>query len=527
MNGTVPDWSDRQPTADLNETVPDWSDRQPTADLNETVPDGQIDNQQLISMKPFLIDASSNSDLQTCNNCKVIKCPEGFYYNKHLAKCVDVDECASNKHFCSQKCINKQGSYDCECFGPLYRLARNNRRCYRTDNESVVFFLAHSHSVWNITYNAKSQLKLVPSNRAEKVAMFDYDLKEKKLYYVDLTRNSIQYVNLLDRNRVHIIQNHDIEGTEGIAIDWIHRNLYTLRYKQLHVQRLDGLYRALLYDGFFQLPRALVAYPSIRELFASDWGVKPFIVRLAMDGTQAKKIVTESLVWPNALAIDYFAERLYWADAFRDVIEMANLDGTGRRNVISDDKLVPHVFGLTIFDDTIFWSDWTRRGILFANKLTGQNSTRLMETVLPPYSLKAYHPFMQMEAPNICEVTTCQHICVPKLDGSGQQCLCAEGFIMHESGLCEPNCTKHQLLCSRPDHKCLNLIYRCDESYNCRNGDDEMECPVSICMHDERMFPCRDNRKCILRSQRCDGFVDCYDESDEFYCADLAIAWSH
>lgn len=40
-----------------------------------------------------------------------------------------------------------------------------------------------------------------------------------------------------------------------------------------------------------------------------------------MDGTQAKKIITEDLVWPNALAIDYFAERLYWADAFRDVIE--------------------------------------------------------------------------------------------------------------------------------------------------------------------------------------------------------------
>lgn len=76
---------------------------------------------------------------------------------------------------------------------------------------------------------------------------------------------------------------------------------------------------------------------------------------------------------------------------------MADLDGTGRRVIINDDQLVPHVFGLTVFDDMIFWSDWTRRGFLFANKLTGQNPTMLMRTVLPPYSLKAYHPAMQME----------------------------------------------------------------------------------------------------------------------------------
>lgn len=76
---------------------------------------------------------------------------------------------------------------------------------------------------------------------------------------------------------------------------------------------------------------------------------------------------------------------------------MANLDGTSRRIIISDDKLVPHVFGLTVFDDMVFWSDWTRRGLLFADKLTGQNITILLKTVLPPYSLKAYHSAMQME----------------------------------------------------------------------------------------------------------------------------------
>lgn len=56
-------------------------------------------------------------------------------------------------------------------------------------------------------------------------------------------------------------------------------------------------------------------------LYASDWGIKPFIVQLAMDGSEAKKIITEDLIWPNALAIDYVAKHLYWADAFRDVIE--------------------------------------------------------------------------------------------------------------------------------------------------------------------------------------------------------------
>lgn len=43
-----------------------------------------------------------------------------------------------------------------------------------------------------------------------------------------------------------------------------------------------------------------------------------------MDGSEARKIITEDLVWPNALAVDYFAQRLYWADAFRDVIEFVD-----------------------------------------------------------------------------------------------------------------------------------------------------------------------------------------------------------
>lgn len=32
--------------------------------------------------------------------------------------------------------------------------------------------------------------------------------------------------------------------------------------------------------------------------------------------------ILERITWPNALAVDLYAEKLYWADAFLDVIEL-------------------------------------------------------------------------------------------------------------------------------------------------------------------------------------------------------------
>uniref|UniRef100_A0A183EP05 Transposase n=1 Tax=Gongylonema pulchrum TaxID=637853 RepID=A0A183EP05_9BILA len=89
-----------------------------------------------------------------------------------------------------------------------------------------------------------------------------------------LARDTIGYMSLDGYKTVQTAQNHDVQGTEGIAVDWIHssfresfRNLYTLRQHQLHVQRLNGQYRTSLYKGLFRLPRALVAYPQTRFVF--------------------------------------------------------------------------------------------------------------------------------------------------------------------------------------------------------------------------------------------------------------------
>lgn len=58
-----------------------------------------------------------------------------------------------------------------------------------------------------------------------------------------------------------------------------------------------------------------------RYLFATDWGAQAFVARMNMDGSDFRQIISTGLTWPNGLTIDYYADKVYWADAFADIIE--------------------------------------------------------------------------------------------------------------------------------------------------------------------------------------------------------------
>jgi len=92
-----------------------------------------------------------------------------------------------------------------------------------------------------------------------------------------------------------------------------------------------------------------------------------------MDGSNFTQLLTHEndIAWPNALTIDYFTERIYWADAHLDYIASVDLEGRHKHIVLSGDK-VPHVFALTLFDDELFWTDWNLKAIIKSNKFTGK-----------------------------------------------------------------------------------------------------------------------------------------------------------
>jgi low density lipoprotein-related protein 2 len=63
-----------------------------------------------------------------------------------------------------------------------------------------------------------------------------------------------------------------------------------------------------------------------RLLFWTDWAsANASIRRIGMDANHLDfpdtKIVSLKLGWPNGLTIDYYTDRIWWADAHLDLIE--------------------------------------------------------------------------------------------------------------------------------------------------------------------------------------------------------------
>ncbi|XP_072048564.1 uncharacterized protein [Amphiura filiformis] len=111
---------------------------------------------------------------------------------------------------------------------------------------------------------------------------------------------------------------------------------------------------------------------------------------------------------------------------------------------------------------------------------------------------------------------SCEHDdqCIPLLWHCDQQDDCRDGS--DEVSCPVLTCPVEEFTCG--NGKCIPLRWRCDEDDDCGDGSDEANCSVLTCTVDE--FAC-DNGKCILLRWRCDQDDDCGDGSDEASCSAL------
>ena len=375
----------------------------------------------------------------------------------------------------------------CGCgYGQLDDAAGGNKRTCKTPLEYLIYAMESEIRSVNLPTSSSSsgglQMPWRPIVGLNQTVGIDFDYRDAKIFFSDVLDSRIAafqpptgatgsgsdiynqpppppvIVDILRGRRssaaaFSFFAPPTISMPEGIAYDWVSDTIY---YTDA------GLYQIVSYKvatgaryviGFSQSPRAIVVHPCKGMLFWSDVGSSPMIARTSLAGSSFVRIVTQGIKWPNGLALDFDDERLYWADAFYDRMESADLDGNYRQAL----AVAMHPFAITVHGHYIYWSDWRTKGIYRAEKYRGSNTVPLVQA-LPkrPMDLHVWSEQRQKCAFNPCSIANggCSHICAVAPPGNRTECRCPSGMRLRLtnadrtcSPLYAPRCNATQFTC--------------------------------------------------------------------------------
>lgn len=483
--------------------------------------------------------ASGKPCAQICTDMPIgfkCSCNHGFEPIDGGRLCKDVDECETSRP-CSHFCRNTYGSYTCKCADNFIPI-NNGHSCAISSVIQPILMFSNHHYIRQVELKGHdSQLRV--KNLTNAVAL-DFDWQSKCVFWSDVTafgsaiKRSCEIHPNPSSNSIsstpfeQTIHSATVQSPDGIAVDWIGRNLYWCDKGKdtIEVSRLDGKFRKILINENLQEPRAIVLDPFEGHIYWTDWGDHAYIGKAGMDGSNPKMLITESLGWPNALAIDYVTKELFWADAKEDYIAVSDLHGR-HKWIVTTKKLTPnlhHIFAITVFEDYLYWSDWDARSIEKCHKYNCRNSTRLLQVTHRPMDLHVYHPSRQppLNKANPCDALNCSTLCLltPHSNSGpspGATCACPDNFVLQPDGRsCKANCSAFQFVCQN-SYSCIPKWWYCDGQDDCGGDhfDEPADCPPFYCTPGQ--FQCK-NHVCIPPSQICDGVNQCGDGSDEENC---------
>ncbi|XP_033829603.2 pro-epidermal growth factor [Periophthalmus magnuspinnatus] len=338
-------------------------------------------------------------------------CPEGSVLQEDGQACTGCT--SADRGGCSQLCspLNSSvssGQWQCGCV-PGYELQLDRRQCI-AEGPPPLLLVATLVDVRKVCPDGTGE-EILLSESTGRITALDYDPVHKEVYYVSMSRRSIERVSVEDGSR-HTVLSERVESVQGLTIDWLHRTLYWTEQSQSTIEcsPLTGLRRETVISDGLQKPKAIAVHPLVKRLFWTDVGSRPMVDSASLDGGGRVVVVSTNLISPSALSLDFPEERLWWADSGTGLVESAQLDGSLRHTLSG--KQVAQVFGLAVWEERLWVSEQEHHQLRSFHKRTGKELEHLHSNMVQPANIVVLHPVAKPGA----------DVCLHKNGGCAQLC---------------------------------------------------------------------------------------------------------
>ncbi|XP_047488646.1 low-density lipoprotein receptor-related protein 1-like [Penaeus chinensis] len=433
-----------------------------------------------------------------------------------------INPCANDNGGCAEICLFIGERVKCQCYHA--RIDEDGKSCKEYDAFLMFSSITSIDSIHMFDENnPNAPLKKITSDFMKNAISLTFDYAEKRLFYSDIQRGSINSVYFNGTGHSILI---DRQGSvEGLAFEEKERDLYWTCQSDASINRMSiDPFRTQRVEKIVHLdpgdkPRGIAVDSCDLLIYWTNWNSEaPSIQRSLVSGIRVESIITTQIRMPNGLAIDHKAQKLYWGDARLDKIERCNLDGSDRMILL---KNVPsHPFDLAIYGDYLFWTDWVLHAVVRANKYTAEDVVKLRTGVTRLMGIVAVANDTNDCDASPCRVLNggCEDICT--LDERAQVvCRCSPGRMLLADGrrcaVRMANCPADQFECS--SGFCIPYSYSCDGVAECPDGSDEDEkyCVSRTCR--DGYFSCG-NGPCVPLQSVCDRHPNCPNFQDEKNC---------